>query len=223
MMQQSIMENLFCLPGFSGDDPNFLNWIGWVRDNLGSATPPIYLCGLLSLSNSQRRLLESRNVVPVDLSSLFPRVRWLDLDERHARALEWFPRNLEEGEPLSVMDWPLPRERVAFDSSDGLPHVSPGTRPISDPGKVFPENKADTPAEIDLDGINELYRVWRGTRQEYPGWVVASEDNKQSLWQYTERHIPQVVLAVDRLSPPDDLFLLYELNWRLERARVPLY
>lgn len=222
MVQQSIMENLFCLLGFSGDDPNFLNWIGWVHDNLGSATPPIYLCGFLNLSNSQRRLLESRNVVPVDLSPLFPRERWFDSDERHARALEWFLLNLKEGEPPSVMDWPLPRKRAAFDSSDGLPYVPLGPRPISDPGREFPKNKANTPAGIDLDSINELHRVWRRTRLEYPGWVVAPEENRQSLWRYTERHIPQVMLAIDRLSPPDDLFLVYEMNWRLERALVPL-
>ena len=36
LVQQSMMENVFCLLGFSGDDPNFLYWTGWVRDHLGS-------------------------------------------------------------------------------------------------------------------------------------------------------------------------------------------
>lgn len=223
MVQQSTMENVFCLLGFSGDDPNFLNWIGWVRDNLGSATPPIYLCGLLNLSNSQRRLLETRNVVPVDLSPLLPRDRWFDSDERHAGALEWFLLNLEEGEPPSVMDWPVPRRRTDFDFSGRLPDVPPGPRPISEPGQELPEAAANTPAEIDLDEINELHNSWRRTRLEYPGWVVASEGNREDLWRYTERHIPHVLLAVDRLSSPDNLFLLYEFNWRLERTLVPLY
>ena len=44
------MENTFVLIGFSGDDPNFLQWSGWVRDNLGPSTPPIYLCGLLGVA-----------------------------------------------------------------------------------------------------------------------------------------------------------------------------
>ncbi len=51
------MENALCLFGFSGNDPNFLHWIGWVRDNLGNSTPP-YTCGLLDLSSSERRYLE---------------------------------------------------------------------------------------------------------------------------------------------------------------------
>ena len=38
-VQQAMMETVFCLVGFSGDDPNFLQWSGWVRDNLGDAAP----------------------------------------------------------------------------------------------------------------------------------------------------------------------------------------
>lgn len=72
LAQQAIMENIVCLLGFSGDDPNFLYWTGWVRDNLGCSAPRIYLCGLLDLTDSQRLLLHRRNVTPIDLSPRFP-------------------------------------------------------------------------------------------------------------------------------------------------------
>ena len=45
-VQQAMMETVFCLIGFSGNDPNFLHWSGWVRDNLGASAPKIYLGGL---------------------------------------------------------------------------------------------------------------------------------------------------------------------------------
>lgn len=68
-VQQSLLENTLCLVGFSGDDPNFLNWIGWIRDNLGKEnSPKIYLIGVLSLSTGQIKLLEERNIIPIDLS-----------------------------------------------------------------------------------------------------------------------------------------------------------
>lgn len=68
-VQQSLLENTLCLVGFSGDDPNFLSWIGWIRDNLGKEnSPKIYLIGILSLSSGQTKLLEERNIIPVDLS-----------------------------------------------------------------------------------------------------------------------------------------------------------
>jgi len=69
-MQQSLIENTLCLFGFSGDDPNFLKWIGWIRDNLGKSMPKIYLIGYLRCEKSKRRLLSSRNIVPVDIAPI---------------------------------------------------------------------------------------------------------------------------------------------------------
>ena len=34
LMRISLLQGVFCLIGFSGDDPNFVNWIEWVRDIL---------------------------------------------------------------------------------------------------------------------------------------------------------------------------------------------
>lgn len=43
-VQQSLLENTLCMIGFSGNDPNFNNWIGWIRDNLGAENAPyLYL------------------------------------------------------------------------------------------------------------------------------------------------------------------------------------
>lgn len=68
-VQQSLLENTLCLVGFSGDDPNFLQWIGWIRDNLGQQnSPKIYLVGVINLSSAQRKLLESRNIVVLNMA-----------------------------------------------------------------------------------------------------------------------------------------------------------
>jgi len=67
-VQQALLENTLCLIGFSGDDPNFLQWIGWIRDNLGKHnSPKIYLVGIFHLTDAQKKLLEQRNIVIVDL------------------------------------------------------------------------------------------------------------------------------------------------------------
>ena len=34
-VQQALVEKIFCLVGFSGDDPNFEQWTRWIRLNLG--------------------------------------------------------------------------------------------------------------------------------------------------------------------------------------------
>lgn len=68
-VQQALLENTFCLVGFSGDDPNFLHWIGWIRDNLGrDKTQKIYLVGVFDLSSARLQLLAQRGIIVVDLS-----------------------------------------------------------------------------------------------------------------------------------------------------------
>ena len=113
-VRQSLLENTLCLIGFSGDDPNFLQWIGWIHDNLGREnSPQIYLVGLLGLSDSQKKLLERRNIVSVDLSE------YQDVDEDPYKALELFLNYLkkENDKRLKWLEWP-------YDNDDNL--LQPG-------------------------------------------------------------------------------------------------
>ena len=83
-VRQALLENTLCLIGFSGDDPNFLQWIGWIGDNLGRRdAPKMYLLGVDRLSDSRKKLLEERNIVCVDLS----RYPGIDIDD-HNKALQ---------------------------------------------------------------------------------------------------------------------------------------
>ena len=108
LVQQSIMENVFCLVGFSGDDPNFLSWSGWVRDNLQQHRPRIYLCGVLNLRDGQRKVLMDRGVMPIDLSVLFDDKPNVPEKRRSGIALRWFFDNLRAGQPPSALTWPSP-------------------------------------------------------------------------------------------------------------------
>ena len=70
-VQQSLLENTLCLIGFSGDDPNFLQWIGWIRDRLGSQyTQRIYLIDCFGMDQPYRNMLAERRIEVVDLSLL---------------------------------------------------------------------------------------------------------------------------------------------------------
>ena len=108
LVQQSIMENVLCLVGFSGDDPNFLSWSGWVRDNLKKHRPRIYLCGVLNLRDGQRKMLKDRGVIPIDLSVLFTNKPEVPENRRAKIALTWFFANLRAGQPPNLLTWPEP-------------------------------------------------------------------------------------------------------------------
>ena len=67
-VRQALIENLLCLIGFSGDDPNFLSWLGWLHDVMGKATQPVY-CITYSetLRQPEVKLFHDRGIELVNL------------------------------------------------------------------------------------------------------------------------------------------------------------
>ena len=112
---QSLLENILCLIGFSGDDPNFLKWIGWIRDHFGEeAAARIYLIGIFdSLSEPERNLLTRRGIVLINLSAFGsdPTAaldRFLNyLNDRKLRAVDW---------PIVPTDVPLQELKTGFET-----------------------------------------------------------------------------------------------------------
>lgn len=219
-VQQSIMENIFCLIGFSGEDPNFLNWIGWVRDNLGDSQPPIYLCGLLSrITEAKKQVLRSKNIITVDVSPLFPRELWPDSNYRHAKATEWFLLSLMQGKPPNLTSWPEPSNKSEWQGSGDLPPLVPAIEKLPRP-KLFQPNDF---GQLSEHTLNLLVDHWRSIREAYPGWIICPRSMREEIWQNTRARIEQVCKSVNSLSEPNNLFLLNELNWRLEITLAPLF
>lgn len=78
LMRIYLLQGVFCLIGFSGDDPNFMNWIEWVRDIIEREFDPseerdddykIYLIGLSDSLPSQDKLIfyENHSIVYIPL------------------------------------------------------------------------------------------------------------------------------------------------------------
>jgi hypothetical protein len=67
-VRQALLEGPLCLVGFSGDDPNFLAWIGWIRDVFSTGNQ-VYLLKLDGTSFADYRLKRytSLGVTVVDL------------------------------------------------------------------------------------------------------------------------------------------------------------
>lgn len=70
-VRQSLIENLFCMIGFSGDDPNFKSWLGWLRDVMGKKIAPVYFISYDSnLHDARRKLLAAQNIEVLNLHDL---------------------------------------------------------------------------------------------------------------------------------------------------------
>ncbi len=70
-VRQALVESIFCLIGFSGDDPNFTSWLGWLRDVMGDYAGPSYLITWdKNYDESFKTLMEHRGVEVINLSEI---------------------------------------------------------------------------------------------------------------------------------------------------------
>ena len=235
MVQQAMMETVFCLIGFSGDDPNFLEWSGWVRDNLDASAPKIYLAGWLDLSSHRRRMLEDRNVVPIDLAHHPKASKWPE-HLRHRYATEWILHTLERGRPYDVSEWPTPSSRQHLSVS--VPEeLQPVDEVVPDVPKDEPEPGTDnsgnvsvifTPSRSEERGsektlVQKTLDIWKHNRELYPGWLMAPSDVRFRLSWYTEVWEKHILRVISKYEPIERLMAIRELIWRREIVLDPIY
>lgn len=81
LMRIALLKGSFCLVGFGAEDPNFLAWIGWVKDILdagndgyaGARKRIYYICvGNQTLNEGKKLLLDNHYIQPVVLKELYP-------------------------------------------------------------------------------------------------------------------------------------------------------
>ena len=201
-VRQAIIENTFCLVGFSGDDPNFLEWTGWLRDKSSRRElNKIFNLGLFDLPNSRKKLHEKRNIIDVNLS-------------------DWFGHKLNHFQSFDLLLNYL-HERIGEVSNDVWGSNTIIEKP--DSGTGWPTgNKFEYPnTDLDKqDQLIELLPYWRNQRESYPGWIIVPEDRRSNLWSATE---PWIYYVSNEDSLPDlyDLEFAFEISWRMEKSLCP--
>lgn len=105
LMRISLLKGAFCLIGFSGDDPNFMAWIDWVKDILDKGALPsagrarsIYFIhsGAAPLGEDKQLLLQNHYIEIVNLFEFFPDAT--SDQERVDAFLEYMSRDKERYE-----------------------------------------------------------------------------------------------------------------------------
>ncbi|MEA5428679.1 SIR2 family protein [Arcicella lustrica] len=191
-VQQSLLENTLCLVGFSGDDPNFLKWIGWIRDNLGEEnSPKIYLIGILNLSIGEQNILRKRNIISIDLS-ICP-----DVNNDHKKAIDFFVNFLSEEKRVDrSINWPLDDVKNDFDASN--------------PGEI--ENQIIVLTER-WKNVRQHYPNWI---------VLPESRRNKFLDNTIYSSIFTAVSKLNDVSSPNDIMFLFELDWRLKKSLMPI-
>ena len=194
-VRQCLLENTLCLIGFSGTDPNFLQWIGWLHDHLGRFnSPKIYLIGTFDLSTSQIQLLENRNIVVVDMSQCD------DIEAGdHYSAVKRFVDYLKmERTAYRQLAWPTGKQ-TPFPSWDKT---------------TLEELTAKT---IEWKSHRNTYPGWVIVPSDRRTIIKRSIDEVLSGWDVPQPlHQSELPLFVD-------LNFAYELIWRTEKCLYPIF
>ncbi|WP_349779568.1 SIR2 family protein [Xanthomonas sp. WHRI 7065] len=198
--RQVFIENELCLVGFSGDDPNFLQWVGWVRDHLSNHVRRIYLVGALQLTSSKRKYLQSLNVAPIDL---YPIVSgWDSQDRRHLEAIRIFLDELRRLKPIPAWEWKITSlNRSIYDEDE--------------------DKREREDASIPARRLKDQLEVLARNRKAYPGWLICPQGLRWQLsHQITDPNPSQAILSV--MSVRDRSEMLYEISWRYEVSGIPI-
>ena len=216
-VRQSLIENTFVLIGFSGDDPNFLQWTGWIRDELGDHHAPIYLVGALSLNNVQRSLLTERGVTSIDLTPVFSGTN--PPSGIHTFAIERFLRSLLAAKPQRPEAWPKAKTS-ARGTADFEPRILASGS--SEPEEVDLSRSFQSP--LDEATVIKVIARWRFERNQYPGWLIPTNEIRSSLWHGTRGWgITLLITFAKGWQLADRILLFREINWRLEVSMIPLF
>lgn len=201
--RQVFIENELCLLGFSGDDPNFLQWAGWVRDQLASNARRIYLVGALSLTAAKRKYLESINVAPVDLSPLVS--DYDDPDAMHAEATRLFVDALRDLKPREAREWmPAQLHRNSLTTEESI--------------------RTQRDAGYAANLLEQQVPTLEADRAAYPGWLTCPH---ALLWRLQTQVCEPIPTApiLSAMEPRKRANLLYEIAWRydLTYGATPLW
>ncbi|AFK72740.1 hypothetical protein YSA_11014 [Pseudomonas putida ND6] len=196
--RQVFIENELCLLGFSGEDPNFLAWAGWVRDHLAGHARRIYLVGALGLNAAKRKYLESINIAPIDLAPLVA-----DYDDRelaHREATKLFLQALVSLEPKAESAWSPTYLNQPIQQNK---HIDALLR------------------EQNYKWFEDSLATLQADRNSYPGWLVLPSHLQDRVLEQASFH---AFSASNLRQLPEQLRarLIYERIWRGYLAHDPL-
>lgn len=186
-VRQVFIENELCLLGFSGDDPNFLQWAGWVRDHLSGKARRIYLVGSLNLSSAKRKYLESINVSPIDLYDLVK--EYDDIDKRHHEAIRLFIEAIIELKGPQPWEW--------------------------SPSHLYLQNKHSKNNLEKARYLEESLSILVADRESYPNWIICPRHESWLLQNQMESPFITPEL-INEIKEPFREKIIYEIYWRAQ-------
>lgn len=203
-VRQSLIENVMCMIGFSGDDPNFLSWIGWIRDHLGNeSASKIYLIGVFDIDKTEQMLYASRNIILINMKDC----EGIDSGDHKKGlslffcALEHFQRIEEKGEAIPDNQNLICQWLTSYKS-----------------------RKIKLLDNIDI--LQNFIDTWRKERENYSEWFIIPYSKREKIEKNIKLENIFIKTLKDSMQSQKEIEMvgeiLYELNWRREQCLLPI-
>lgn len=197
-VRQSLIESVLCLIGFSGDDPNFLSWIGWIRDVMGAEKlSPIYMFDVsdTEMHPSEITLFKKRGIEVIPMTSIF-----------NGNIQEYFEFIFQ----------------FLKEDSDNTDSWECSVVSILNQVKCFSSEHGKTYIKIDSTKFKSLIDAYHNIRESYPGWLFIPKHILKSSFEYSVfQEIDEIKSLIKDVPEHLIIDLLYELDWRINMAFIP--
>ena len=229
-VRQSLLENHFCLIGYSASDPDFLEWVGWVRDNMDTDALNIYWLNPSEMTPNEENLYKQRGIKCISLDCFnLPPDSSLGSEGSISSSLNGadgknsFATSGNEDSYFTIFNnffrW-LQRDPTHTENS----------KPTDDEKELSWEYsqlnfKTDFSNEtLPWEKVLEISGLMRQSRESYPGWLLPPIAALRQMWsRYMEASWFINTLRTLR-QPESDCELLNPLRevcWLMDRAGIP--
>lgn len=203
-VRQSLIENVMCMIGFSGDDPNFLKWLGWIRDNLGNeVASKIYLIGIFDVEKTEKMLYNSRNIIMINMKEC-------DGIEcgNHKEGLKLFFDALEYYQKIK----------------ETCENIVDNRDELCDLITLLKRNSLNLHQQIKED-FKKIIEGWRRTRENYSGWIIMPYQQREEIEKSIslERYLIKILIGKNIKETKEIIAeFLFEFDWRRNQCLLPL-
>lgn len=208
-VRQSLIENVMCMIGFSGDDPNFLSWIGWIRDHLGNeSASKIYLIGVFDIDKTEQMLYDSRNIILINMKDC----EGINSGD-HKKGLSLFFYALEHFQRIEE------KEESIQDNQNQI-------------CQLLTSYKSEKIKLLDnTEILQNFIDTWRKERENYSEWFIIPYSKREKIEKNIELESIFIKTLGDIMKSQKELEkkkikmvgeILYELNWRREQCLLPV-
>lgn len=207
-VQQSFIEDTIVLFGFSGTDPNFQKWTGWIRDNIGEENANnVYLISVDPVSKAESMLFDDENIKVIDLSSILNKDNKIEsIKKTFLEIFEYWKNFYKSDEEFSTV-------RNFNDIDIWLSNL---WRPYYD---ITNKIKASSFEKI----LSEFIEKWENERKNFKFPFILAKSHNNILFSKTKEVALDFNFLKSMRNDALSISFLYELNWRWEKCNVPLF